>query len=461
MENSAQKWDSEVDVAIVGAGGAGIAAAIGLAERKMSVIVFEKQPSIADASTSLCGGVYAFAGTDFQKKAGVADTNDLLFKDLREVGGKINNEKLVRIYVDTQLDVYNWMTALGVKWLSLVALAGMTVPRGHVADPAEALKVLKETADRKGTKIIFDTPVTELVIEKGRVAGVVAKGKVQRIKARKGVLLASGGFGRDFKRLASIDPNLVNVVPIAGPGITGDGHRMAEALGAHFADMEYVKPTFGIHYKARGSDGLCFLYYNGAIVVNREGKRFIDESKSYKDIGKASVAQTESLGFQILDQKIYDAAVEKGKEGKGFYWALDDARIKLLVKAPTIEELAAKLGIPPAALRQTVDRYNRGVAAGRDTEFGRAAIAGSSGKLVTIDKPPFYCYISKSFLPATYGGIVVDERMRVLNRQGPIPGLYAAGEITGGFHGVSYMSGTGVGKAVVFGRYAANMMAEG
>ncbi len=462
---STDKWDNEVDVVVAGAGGAGIAAAIELADAKASVIVFEKQPAIEDSSSSLCGGVYAFAGTDYQEKRGIKDSNDLLFKDLMTVGQWKNDEKLVQVYIKNQLDTYHWMTNLGVKWIALEALAGMSVPRGHVTDAADALRCLKKAAEKKGAKFLFETPITGLVTDaEKKVIGVTAKGKGKslRVRAKKGVLLATGGFGRDVKRLATIDPRLPQVVPVVGPGHTGDGHNMAEELGAYLRDVEYVKPTFGIYYNSTLNSSLLMLFYSGAIIVNKEGKRFVDESKSYKDIGKASLSQPEGLGYQIFDQKIFQIGVEKAKglNPDKALWGLEETRIKRLIKADTIEELAKKLDMSPKILKETVDNYKKGVVAGKDAEFGRTAIAGASGKITAIDTPPFYCYISKSLLPGTYGGIVVDENMQVLTRQGKIPGLYAAGEIVGGFHGASYMSGTAVGKAVIYGRIAARTMTK-
>ncbi len=459
------KWDNEVDVVVAGAGGAGVAAAIELADAKASVIVFEKQPTIEDSSSSTCGGMYAFAGTDFQEKHGIKDSNDLFYKDLMNVGQWKNNEKLVQAYVNNQLDTYRWMTGFGVKWIAIEALAGMSVARGHVTDPADALRRLKEAAEKKGAKFFFETSVTGLLTDANKkVIGVTAKGKGKslRIKARKGVLLASGGFGRDPKRLATIDPKLPQVVPVVGLGHTGEGHRMAEELGAFFRDTEYVKPTFGIFYTGTDNHSLSMMYYNGGIIVNKQGKRFVDESKSYKDLGKASLAQTDAIGYQIFDQKMFQIGVDrvKGLPTEKALWGLDEVRIKNLIKADAIEELASKVGLPPTALKETVANYNKGVAAGKDIEFGRIALSGGAGKITSIETAPFYCYPSRSVLPGTYGGIVVDEDMHVLNRQGRIPGLWAAGEIVGGFHGASYMSGSAVGKAVIFGRIAGRNLAK-
>jgi fumarate reductase flavoprotein subunit len=463
---SGQTWDNEVDVVIAGAGGAGISAAIELAGAGVNTVVFEKQPTVDDASSSLCGGVWAFAGTDFQKRLGIEDSNDLFHQDLIALARGKSDEKLVRAYLDHQLDTYHWMTGLGVEWLAVEALAGMSVPRGHVTDPTATLRLLTDIAQRRGAKVIFETPITGLITDStDRVVGVAAesRGKTQRVKASRGVLLATGGFGRDLERLATIDPRLRQVVPVVGPGHTGDGHRMAEERGAYLVDVEYVKPTFGIHADSTSNDSLSMMFYNGAIIVNQQGTRFIDESESYKDIGQAALSQTGSIGYQIFDQKIFQAGVErvKGLNPKKALWGLEETRIKRLVIGPTIEDLARKLSISPQVLKETVDRYNAGVKAGKDPDFGRTALAGRAGKILRIDTPPFYCYASKSLLPGTYGGIAVDENMHVLTRQGRIPGLYAAGEIVGGFHGASYMSGTAVGKAMIFGRIAArNLIAS-
>lgn len=468
MKGESEKgtWDSEVDVVVAGAGGAGLAAAIELREANADVIVFEKQATIEDSSTSLCGGVFTFAGTDFQEKKGIQDSNDLLYNDLMEVGQWKNDEKLVQTYVKNQLDAYHWLNGFGCKWFAIEALAGMSVPRGHVTDPAKALSLLKEAAERKGAKLVFETGVTGLVTDENkRVIGVSVKGKEgsMRVKARKGVVLATGGFGRDIKRLETINPQLTQVVPVVGPGHTGDGHRMAEELGAFLKDTEYVKPTFGIHAASTSNDTLSMMFYNGAIIVNKEGKRFINESLSYKDIGKASLAQPDSIGYQIYDQRIFETGVErvKGLRPDKALWGVDESRIKLTVKADTIGELAFKMAVPPEALKDTIDRYNNGVDAGKDLDFGRTTLAGGVGKIVRLDTPPFYAYASKSALPATYGGIVIDEDMHVLTRQGKIPALYAAGEIVGGFHGASYMSGSATVKAIVFGRVAGRNAAKG
>jgi len=452
-------WDKEVDAVIAGCGAAGLAAGIELADAGLEVIVFEKQPSIEDTSTALSEGAFSFAGTDIQKRMGIQDSDDLLYQDLMIVGQRKNDKNLVRAYVKNQLDTFYWLKGFGVKWLAVEAAAGMSVPRAHVTDPLEMLNLLKKAAEKKGVRLIFETRVAALIADEDEaVAGVKIAGTIgsRRIRVRQGVVLATGGFGRDVRRLAALDRRLAEVVPVVGPGHSGDGHRMAENLGACFTGMEYVKPTFGISARDPSHATFSVMFYNGAVIVNQAGLRFIDESVSYKEIGHAALSQPAGVGYQIFDQKIFEIGLAKAKglRPEKAMFGLDETRRRLLAKGNTIPELAAEINVPHAALQQTLDEYNAQADTGKDLHFGRAALAGKSGKIRRIDTPPFFAYPSKGMLPGTYGGIVVDEAMRVRRQKGRIPGLFAAGEIVGGFHGASYMTGTAAGKALIFGRIA-------
>jgi len=277
------------------------------------------------------------------------------------------------------------------------------------------------------------------------------------VKARKGVVLATGGFARNPEMLEAIAPGLSKVTIIVGTGHAGDGHRMAEELGAYFKDSKYVKPTFGIHATSKSNATLALLFYSGGILVNKKGERFIDESTGYKDIGKAALGQSGGIGFQIFDQNIYANLMAKGNLA-----GVRRERIAALsVEAETIEELASQIGVPPEALKETVDKYNNYVDGGKDLDFRRTTKVGGIGNIIRIDTPPFYAYESKGMLPGTYAGIAVDEDMRVVSTRGEIRGLYAAGELVGGFHGAGYMTGTALAKAIIFGRIAGRNAAVG
>ena len=227
---------------------------------------------------------------------------------------------------------------------------------------------------------------------------------------------------------------------------------MACALGADLCDMAYIKGTFGKHPIDTRNNLNCMAVYKGAIAVNQGGLRFIDESQSYKLLGDACMAQALHIAYQILDQDI----LESGEDAVPILDFMHRYEDGLFETANTLEELATRIRVPPQILRLTVERYNRGVDAGMDSEFGRQHLVHQHGALRRIHRPPFHAYPSTAAVFGTYCGVAVDENMRVLNVFGEaIPGLYAAGEVVGGLHGAAYMTGSALAKAAIFGRIAA------
>jgi fumarate reductase flavoprotein subunit len=221
----------------VGAGDAGLAAAIESIDAGAAVIVFEKMGSVRSTSSAMSMGVFSFAGTDLQQRQGVQDSNDLLFKDIMNAGKWTSYEPLVKVVLTEQLDGYNWLTALGVKWFGLIAMGGNSVPRCHATDPVQHVRILQETAEKKGVKILFRTRVTELLTDQDkRVIGVCAQseGQALRVKAGKGVVLATGGFGFDTKRMAAIDPRLATIKVV----VSRRDDRRDEVLARDRADLQ-------------------------------------------------------------------------------------------------------------------------------------------------------------------------------------------------------------------------------
>lgn len=452
-------WDQETDVVIAGAGGAGLNAALACVEHGADAVVVEKQARIWDSSTANAVARVAFFGTGEQQRNGVQDSREQFLQDAMAAAQGVADPAMLEAYADHQLETYRKLCDLGIRWSPTVSVvAGMSVARGHLTDGLDLVRTLRRSAETKGAQVRFRTPLLELVAEDGRVTGAVVQersGRAARIRARRGVVLASGGFARDAERLAKLDPALARVAPTSGPGHTGDGHRMAEALGAALRDVEHVKPSFELHTHGDCIDDYLILYYSGAIIVNREGRRYVNESLDYKNLGRAVLDQPGCMGFQVFDRDIHDRAVKAYRAaGRGSSITLDPGRERMLLRGDTPEALAASIDIPPAVLRETIDRYNAGVERGEDPDFGRQTLAGFFGKPVKLQRPPFFAFPTISHLLATYAGLVVDREMRVLANGRPIPGLYAAGEIVGGFHGSGYQSGTAVGKALVFGRIA-------
>lgn len=454
---SAAALPAEVDLLVVGGGLAGYCAALEAASTGAEVLLVEKEAKIGGA-TILSGGSFAFAGTPLQRASGVQDSEERLFDDLRRVGGYENDESLVRAYVGRQRETHDWLACLGVTFERLFVASGQSVPRAHSRNPQDVLDIVAakahgsgrvttrlKTAARRLLRADPGAPVSGALLE--------VEGAQAPVRARWGVVLATGGFSRNERLLHLFAPGQAGAQRMGGPGNTGDGLLMAWRLGAGFRDMAYIKGTFGNHPSAGTEDHfLLFPIYAGGIAVNAHAQRFVDESLSYKLIGDACLRQPGCIGYQIFDAPIF----ARGKPGIPSMDFQADLAAGRVIQAPTLRELAARLGLDGASLEATVARYNRFVAEGRDADFGRDGLCNHYGDLVAIHTAPFYAFASMSVVLATYCGLTVDDSMRVHDVYGvPIGGLFAAGGVIGGFHGQAYMTGTANGKAAIFGRIAA------
>lgn len=448
---------SDVDLLVIGGGLAGYCAAHEAATQGMSTLLIEKEARNGGA-TVLSGGSFAFAGTPLQEKLGIDDSGERLYEDLRRVGGYENDDALVRAYVDEQRRAYDWLASLGVAFERVFVASGQSVPRAHSRNAREVLDIVAKRAHETGrVQVRFEVAARRLTRDApgAPVTGVVAEanGRSFPIRARHGVVLATGGFSRNESLLKLFAPNQAGAQRMGGPGNTGDGLLMAWQLGAGFRDMAYIKGTFGNHPSAGPEDHfLLFPMYAGAIAVNSHAQRFVDESLSYKLIGEACLKQPGCIGYQVFDQPIFERG-RRGIPSMDFQADLEAGRV---ISAPTLRQLAAKLGLAPDALERTVAEYNGFVERGVDQAFGRDGLCNHYGELVPISTAPFYAFASKSVVLATYCGLTVDAGARVKDVYGTvIPNLFAAGGVMGGFHGQAYMTGTANGKAVIFGRIAA------
>jgi flavocytochrome c len=456
MSIKSNTYDIETDVLVIGGGLAGLCAAIEAANAGAEVTLLEKLGECGGSSV-LSGGLLAFSGTDMQKASGISDNDTLLYDDIRRAGGQQNVEALVRTYVANQMAAYEWLKKLGTEFISVELGAGQGQPRAHSVRSIDFMALMEQRARDTGkVKIVFNAAAERLHRVNDRVAGVTATidGKPQNIHARRGVVLAAGGFARNAEMVNLFVPHQAKCVVYCGEGCDGDGVRMAWALGAGLRDVVHIKGTFGFHPdtgKTAGRDWSKHSVYRGAILVNKQAQRYVDESKSYKLLGDAVLTQTDAQSYQIFDQGVMDTSSDTAPLFK-FKEALALGR---LLTEPTLEALAQRVGLDPARLTATVERYNGFVRAGRDDDFGRMGLSTTYGKLVELKRGPWYAYPSTSGLIATYCGITVDTESRVIDVFGePIAGLYAAGEMTGGFHGVAYMTGSSLGKCVIFGRIA-------
>lgn len=447
---------------VVGGGLAGFAAALSAAEAGLQVLLLEKTAATG-GSSAMSGGCLAFAGTDLQREHGIEDSAELLFRDLVEVGKGECDEDLVRAYTNNQLATYEWLKQHGVRFQPVIETAsGQSVPRVHNVDPADMVRQLQQAALNTGrVELLHQTRARRLLRDMGgRVIGVTAEqaGRTLEIHAERGVILACGGFVHDREMIHRFAPLYDEAVFIGGEGNEGDGLRMAWALGADVRDMVHIKGTFGKHPMDANNHHACLAVYKGAIAVNQDGRRYVDESLSYKLLGDACMQQPYAVTYQILDQDIMLSGDNRVRI-LDFERRLEEG---LFVEADSLEQLARLLELPEQVFIDEVNAYNAAVTAGETPAFGRQHLVHQFGELRPIVRPPFYAYPSTAAVFGTYCGVRVDPQMRVQDVFGePIEGLLAAGEMVGGLHGAAYMTGSALGKAAIFGRLAAATAAQG
>ncbi len=454
---------TDTDLLVIGGGLAGHAAALEAAEFGASVLLVEKTAAVG-GSTLQSSGSFAFAGTQAQRDAGFEDSPEEIRTDIVAASGGLADPALVSVYIEGQAQAYAWLKAHGVHFHPVTLSSNQAVPRTHATQPMQLMTALhaKVLADER-IEFVDNAAARRLVVDpEGKVTGAVfetGQGNWE-VRARRGVVLATGGFSQNAELIEKFAPRMARALKLGGSGNTGDGLLMAWKLGADMVDMAHVNGTFGIslnHYPdmrapAAGEALLRLAIYRGGIAVNLEARRFADESISYKKLGEICLDQPRSIGFQIWDAKIMAQSVP-APTATDFEGAL---ALGLVRRADSIHWLAQAVGLDPEILTGTVCRYNADVAEGRDSVFGRTSLGRGWGKLVPIDKPPFFIYPCTTGVLSTYCGVRVTPRMECVDVFGEtIANLYAAGEIVGGFHGSGYMSGSSLSKSVIFGRVAA------
>ena len=460
------KWDETYDVVIVGAGGAGLAAAVEAVENKMSAVVFEREPIIGGSST-LNGGMIAVAGTEEQAKQGIKDSKELYVKDMLAAGDNKNDKDVVEAFAEGILDHYEWLTSkLGLFPDQIVQQGGQSVPRSHHYVSSKVLAAMAKYAKDNGIEIRTRVRVLQLVWNKEhtRIAGVEVQSRGKRIfvEAKKGVLLAAGGFSRNKELVGKYNPPLENADAISGLGTVGDGIKMGLSVGADMLDTAYIKGTYGFRLNPSTIEDMTQVYWSGGIIVNKSGKRFVNEAISYKKISDIALAQPEGKSYIVFDRKILEDNYKDNPQGRELWDPiLKENKIpSYLFEGKTIEEAAKKAGLDATVVAATVAQYNKEVAEG-NIAFGRTGLVGNTGKPVPLTQAPFYVMPATAALIATYCGLKITPTAKVVNVFGKIiPGLWAAGEMTGGVHGAGYLSGSAFAKAQAFGRIAVRDMSK-
>ena len=495
VENNATAEDSTVDadVVVVGAGGAGMTAAITAAAEGKSVVILESQSMVGGNSVRATGGMNAGKTVyqdenEFGESAGVEktlktaaekyadnETITALAKTVSEqwaayqadptgyfdsvelmeldtmIGGKgINDPELVETLCANSADAIDWLDEHGITLHNVSSFGGASVKRIHRPVNAEGktvsvgsymIPLLQENCEKAGVKMMLDTTATEILTDaNGAAVGVKAtgaSGETVTVNA-KAVVLATGGFGANLDMVVKYKPELKGFMTTNAPGIQGQGIEMAQAIGAATVDMDQIQihPTVEANTAALITEG---LRGDGAILINEEGQRFIDEVGTRDVVSAAEIAQTGSYSWLVVDQAMADASsVIQGYIKKGY-----------TVTGSTYEELGKAMGVDEAAFAETMKTWNGYVEAKNDPDFGRTSFANP------LNTAPYYAVKVTAGVHHTMGGLKINANTEVLNEKGEvIPGLFAAGEVTGGVHGANRLGGNAVADFTVFGRIA-------
>lgn len=451
-EKVAKEKDTSCDIVIIGAGGAGLCASIEAKQKGVkNVILLEKMGVVGGNTTSATGGLNA-AETRFQKELGIEDSKESFYLDTMKGGYNLNDSDLVHEMVNKAPETVDWLVSIGVDLTDVGKMAGSTNkrthrPQGGAAVGAHMIPVLESAAKTLGVDLRKNSKVIDIISDNGSAAGVVVQkdNQTYTIKA-KAVIIATGGFGANSKMVESYVPSLVGFGTTNHKGATGDAFAWIEKFDGQLTQMDQIQT----HPTVVPSNGVMIteaVRGNGAIMVNREGKRFGTEMAT-RDVMSANVlAQTGKTAYLVFDTSVRKSlkAIE-GYIKKG-----------LLTEGQTPDELGEKLGMPTGSLAATISNYNTYVINGSDPEFGRKA----SEMPRVLSEGPYFAVEVGPAIHHTMGGIKINTQAEVLNSKNQvIPGLYAAGEVTGGVHGGNRLGGNAVADICVFGKIAADSAVE-
>lgn len=453
------KKDTEytADVIVIGGGGAGLAAATSAKQNGASVILIEKMPRLG-GNTILSGGAYNAVDPKRQKAQGIEDSIELHYQHTFEGGDKIAKPELVKVYVENAYPALEWLESLGVKFKDEVfTVLGALHPRSHKPEGAVGTGFIlahKEFAEKNGIQIYYDTEAKDLIVKDGRVVGVKAEGNTENITfhANKGVVIATGGFAGDVEYRTKFNPKLTsNILTTNHPGSNATGIIMGEKIGANTLGMEYIQLLPMGDPRTGSLSGNIETRVEDRIFVNKEGKRFVAEDGRRDVMTNALFDQTDAYMWVIVDSQVYPTTDTKNNFNETIGELVAEKRA---VSANSIEELAEKIKVPVDILKKTIEDYNKAVEVKKD-KFGRKLFG------VKIEKSPFYAGARIPTTHHTMGGLEINEKAQVLNKEGKvIDGLYAAGEVTGGIHGTNRLGGNALSDIAVFGRIAGENVAK-
>lgn len=438
------------DVVIIGSGGAGLTAAIQAHELGLNPVILEKMSKIGGNTTRASSGMNA-AETNVQLHHHIVDSFGDFYGETLKGGGGMNNQALLKFFTEHSALAIDWLADHGIKLDDLTITGGMSVMRTHRPSSMAPIggflvtELLKQVAADQ-LPLFTDVKVDELLVEAGKISGVKATTPDGAVTITAGaVLLATGGFGANKTLLGQYRDDLKNYQTTNQPGATGDGILLTQAIGAKLVDMDQVQ----VHPTVQQDTDHAYLIGEavrgeGAILVNNQGARFVNELDTRKNV-TAAIDQLGGTGAYL----IFDRGIRDRVKAVEFY-----DHIGLVKTGADLETLATATGLDAATLKQTVADWNQAVANHNDAAFNR-----TTGMDRDIAAGPFYSIHIAPAVHYTMGGIAINPATQVLNQdERPIAGLFAAGEVVGGLHGNNRIGGNSIAETVIFGRQAGQQM---
>jgi urocanate reductase len=443
------------DVLVVGCGGAGLSAAISAANSGAKVAVLEKMNKIGGNTLVSMGGIN-IPESDEQKERKIIDSKESYYEDIIVGGDNESDKEQVNMLVENALDTYRWLkdfVNVEFKPAKLMHFGGHKVPRASVFKGKYAIELiskLKEKAMSVGVEILTEVEVKSLIADKNeKIIGVkaISEGKEINFNSSYGVIIATGGFSGNIKMRKRYCPDLDERYKTTNvSGITGDGHVMCETVGAKLFHMNYIQ-TFPISNPNTGElSHVGGARFDGAILVNKDGLRFVEELERRDVVSEAILFQQENVAYLLWSKEIesinnaIEANISEVNRLK---------RDNLFKEFDTLKDAAKFFGINEENLLKTVDRYNTYVENKKDEDFNRR------GTLVSIKEGKYYIEVVAPSVHHTMGGVKINNKNQVEKEDGSIiNGLYAAGEIVGGTHGTNRLGGNAITEILVFGKKA-------
>ena len=435
------------DIVIIGSGGAGLSSAITATEKGAKVIVLEKMAYFGGNSNRSEGEMNA-AGTKQQKAHGITDdTPERFAADTIRGGHGLNDPALVKALTENAASAEEWLLDLGAHFCHRMGRGGgQTRARGHGpcdGSPVgiEIMRVLGERADKDHIDMRLNNRVTKILMKNGKVSGVQVKTPkgMETINA-KAVILATGGFGANHKMVEKYRPELKGFSTTNHPGATGDGIILAQQVGAGLTDIEQIQ----IHPTVIKKNGALIsesMRARGGFLLNKNGKRFTNELLTRDVVSANELKQPGGIAYLVIDNSIYS----KNKMAQNY------TAEKLMTKCDTIADVAKLIGVDEKVVQASFDQYHKAFDNKKDDLFGRPEM------LIRMDQAPYFVAEVTPGIHHTMGGVKIDPQAEVLTpEKNPIPGLFAAGEVTGGVHGGNRIGGNAVADIITFGRISAN-----